>query len=356
MSSRRIFLTGGAGVLGGALIECLAGQYPLVCLTRQSMLRRADVETLRGDIREAHFGLGEHAFRALAGRIDWIVHAGAVTRLDGGEEEIHAVNCVGTRNVLALAELSGKPLYHISTAFTHPCDYFEGVMAATPYELSKRRAEALVRESGVPASIFRPSIVIGDAATGAMPNFQGLHTVLGLALVGGLPIVPSPPSAYVDVIARDVAARAIKAALDRKAIGDDYFVTSGAAAPRIAAMLELLEHVSAEHGRAFVRPRCMLPDIYERLIKPAFLPSIPGGLQPALLRASLMSRYACLRSPLPSSLPQLLGMEQCRERDPLQELHRSIDYLWPRLASFRRGLKTSAGAPRRAARDEREPA
>lgn len=340
-AKKTLFLTGGSGVLGDALVRVLADEYDLLCMTRKSAVRRAGVEVIRGDIGEPRLGLSRDEYDALAARIDWIIHLAAITRLDGGEREIERANYAGTQHMLELAEYARKPLYHVSTAFTHPCDYFEGVMPQTPYEAAKVRAERLVRASGLPVSIFRPSIVIGDSDTGHMPRFQGFHMTMGLMMLGALPIVPCPATAYVDVISRDVAARAIKHALDRALIGDSYFLTSGAASLTTAQMLDIVGDATERSGVAFNRPKCMHPDIFERLVRPVFLPMMPAEVQPVLLRASLMCRYGCLRSPMPSSLDALLDAEQLGRRSPALELSRSIAFLRPKLATIARMLKTS---------------
>lgn len=210
-----VLITGVAGVLGEALTDCLKDHYHLVCLTHRRVPRWERLETLVGDIGQPRLGLGRDEFEHLAKRIDWIIHSAAITRLDGKAEQIHRVNYIGTRHILELAERAQVPLYYISTAFASPCDYFEGVAGATVYETEKIRAQQLVRESGLPASIFLPSILIGDASTGRISEPQGMHRLLALLMSGLMPLVPCPQSAYVDVIARDVAARAIARAMEQ---------------------------------------------------------------------------------------------------------------------------------------------
>lgn len=338
-AKKTVLLTGGAGVLGSALVEYLAPSYHLICLTHKSVIRHPLVECVAGDITRERFGWDGAAFAQLAGRLDWIIHSAAQTRLEGNGEEILRTNYTGTRTMLELAALAHCPLYHISTAFATPCDYYPGVAAETSYEAAKRQAEQLVKASGVRASIFRPSIIIGDSVGGCMPSFQGFHLTLALLMAGVLPLVPSPEQAFVDVIARDVVAEAIKAALDRELLGDDYYLSSGAGAPTAGAMLDLVVSMAARGGPVRQRPKCIDPEIFERLIKPVFLPTFPQQLQPVLQRAAQMCRYAALRSPLESSLPLLLGAQRCAGRDALDELRQSMAYLQPRLGALMRMLR-----------------
>jgi nucleoside-diphosphate-sugar epimerase len=349
---RTILLTGGAGVLGQSLVEALARDYRLVCLVRRSTIAHPAIELLKGDITQPDFGLGTDEFARLASRIDWIVHSAAITRLEGHDDEIHRANFVGTRNVLALARLAGCPLYHISTAFTHDCDYFEGVMPPTAYEIAKREAAPLIRDSDVRTSVFRPSIIIGDSRTGRMPSFQGFHMTVGLVASGVLPIVPSPAEARVDVIARDVAALAIKAALDRRMVGGDHFLTSGDAAPTIADLVDVIGEVVRGGGKPFARPRCMHPDVFDRLLKPVFLPTVNGELRAVLLRAAAMCRYVCLRSPLPGGIEELLPSALDRGR-PLDALRHSVEFMRPKLGAFSR-MALGGSAPARKRDDEPE--
>lgn len=342
-----VFLTGGAGVLGDTLIDQLAERYHLVCLTRRSSIRHPGVETLRGDICQPHMGLSHTDYLALTKRVDWVIHCAAITRLDGHAEAVFSVNYQGTEQVLQFVRDADVPLYHISTAFTHPCDYHPGVMPSTPYEVVKRQAETLVREAGVPVSIFRPSIIIGDSHSGHMPMLQGFHLTMGLMMSGYLPIIPCPEGGRVDVIARDVAAAGIASALDQRLIGDDYFLTNGPQALDIRTLLDLMCEQMQDQSTPFQRPRCMNPDIYERLVRPVFLPALEENIRAALGRATQLCRYASLLQPLPSSLEQLLPAQRLAQRSPRQELALTLACLAPKLSAMQRMLKIPAAGERR---------
>ncbi|WP_439865423.1 SDR family oxidoreductase [Pseudomonas antarctica] len=334
-----VLLTGGSGVLGDSLIDCLAKDVHLVCLARKSRIRHPGVEVLKGDICSPRLGLAAADYEALLNRVDWVIHAAAVTRMDGDIDQIFSVNYLGTENIVRFVQQAKVPLYHVSTAFAHPCDYYEGVQAETPYEVAKRQAETLVRSSGIDVSIFRPSIIIGNSDSGHMPNFQGFHMTMGLMMSGVLPIIPCPPAGYVDLIARDVAAQAIANALHQRLIGEDYFLTSGPQSLDLTRLLDLMCQSMQTQAQAFTRPRCMAPDIYERLIRPVFLPALSGNIQAALGRANQLCRYACLRTPLPTSLPQLLGEPAFSARDVSRELLLSLNHLAPKLGALTRMLK-----------------
>ncbi|VXC40914.1 SDR family oxidoreductase [Pseudomonas sp. 8O] len=333
-----VLITGGSGVLGDSLISKLADRYHLVCLVRRRSIRHDGVELVYGDIRQPRMGLSANAYVALLARIDWVIHCAAVTRLNGHNAEIFEVNCQGTVHVLAFARDADVPFYHVSTAFTLPCEYHTGVLPQTPYEATKRKAETLVREAGVAASIFRPSIIIGDSLDGHIPNLQGFHLSMGLVMSGFLPIIPCPESGRVDLIPRDVVAAAIASALDQRLIGDDYNLTSGAQALEFSMMLDLMCAEMQQQHKPFRRPRCLQPDVYERLVRPVFLPALDEHTRAALAMTAQMCRYASLRQPLPSSLDELLPAARLALRNPRQEMMLNLAQLATRLGAVRRML------------------
>lgn len=103
-----------------------------------------------------------------------IIHsAGSVDYFD--EEQLEIANIQYTKEVLALAKsLDVDRFIFISTAYS--CGYIEGcapeTLHAEPdedptvYTRTKRQAEWLVAESGIPYLILRPSILVGDSKTG----------------------------------------------------------------------------------------------------------------------------------------------------------------------------------------------
>ena len=85
-----------------------------------------------------------------------------------------------------------------------------GHVANAGYATSKLAAEQVVRDSGVPAVVLRPSVVIGDSRTGEISAFQGLHGVAGAILTGTVPMVPFDPPTFTP----DLSARLVPASVD----------------------------------------------------------------------------------------------------------------------------------------------
>src|ERR1700693_4769250 len=76
---KTVFLTGGSGLLGTALLESIRAKN-VIALYNRSPVKGARVETLQGDLCKPLLGLSERNFDSLASRIDIIVHSASVTR------------------------------------------------------------------------------------------------------------------------------------------------------------------------------------------------------------------------------------------------------------------------------------
>ena len=107
-------------------------------------------------------------------QVDEVLHAaGCLSYFD--EKQLHAVNVEMTRRfVEAARRWNVRRFVHVSTAFASGvvdgpipealhCDPPDD---PTPYTRTKRQAEHIVANGGVPFLIVRPSIVIGDSRTG----------------------------------------------------------------------------------------------------------------------------------------------------------------------------------------------
>jgi nucleoside-diphosphate-sugar epimerase len=203
------------------------------------------------------------------------------------------------------------------------------------YVASKAEAEIVVRRSGVPNVILRPSVVIGDSNDGRMSRFQGFQFLCELMLRGIVPIwVPTSPQAYMDFIPQDVVADAVSACVARPDLRGEYWITAGARALQVHRAVTLWEeHLPRLTGKSVKAPRYVEPDIIDRLVKPVFLPSLPARTQMMLNQALELLSFS-VEKPLPSSLPELetiMGLP--RMPDPETSLIRNAEF-WAR----KRGL------------------
>ncbi len=211
------FVTGYPGFIGKRLVRGIAadlrGADRLVLLVqaRNAQAAAADlagigaerVEVVEGDLEQMHLGLSGAEFKALAGEVTDVWHLAARAHLGTDRAEMRRVNVEGTRNVLDLA-LSAKRLRrlsHFSTSYV--CGTRVGVILEeelamgqrfhNSYEETKFQAEILVRraQAEIPATVFRPSIVVGDSRTGEIDRFEGPYA-LAILLVASPLAVPLP--------------------------------------------------------------------------------------------------------------------------------------------------------------------
>ncbi|HRW05952.1 MAG TPA: SDR family oxidoreductase [Caldilineaceae bacterium] len=253
---QQILLTGGSGVVGQALLKQLAAEpstdYQMICLTRQRPLTNGNLMTIPGDICQSKLGLDDAMYKRLATQVDWIIHAAAITDFAQPFAALRRCNVIGARNMLAFAKAANAPMIHVSTAFVQP----RRGHRFNAYELSKREAEAVVQQSDVPVTIVRPSIIVGDSATGCICKQQGMHRIMSLLLEGVLPVVPGSPAARIDFVPQDRVAAALLALLRHQRTGGEYWLTAGQDALSLQDGLDILfDHGSHLLQRAIVKPR-----------------------------------------------------------------------------------------------------
>lgn len=196
--SPRIFFTGATGLLGRELMTRLRRRAAHVTalvrsptqrrerdlLTTWSAQLRAAGGSLRvvsGDLAQPDLGLPD----ALSlGDFDHIVHAAAIYDLEASEESLMQINVEGTRSLLERARDQGfRGVFHLLSSVAVAGDYKQtmredqlelGQGHPHPYQLSKYRAEKLVRAvTDFQYRIYRPSAVVGDSRTGAMLRADG---------------------------------------------------------------------------------------------------------------------------------------------------------------------------------------
>ena len=208
----RYLVTGGTGFLGRAVLTRLLQRddceavYALVREgSRDRLLRRlADapghekVVPVVGDLTRPRLGLHDAEIDGLAGRVDHVLHLGAIYDITADDDTNRAANVDGTRGVVELASRLGVScLHHVSSVavageyegtFTED-DLDVGQEFGNPYHETKYRAERIVREeSTVPWRVYRPAVVVGDSQTGEMDKIDGPYYLLtAISLLGRLP-------------------------------------------------------------------------------------------------------------------------------------------------------------------------
>jgi uncharacterized protein YbjT (DUF2867 family) len=158
-----ILVTGGTGFVGGHVVRELRERDLRVrCLVRDlrrgSKLAASGSELAEGDVTDPG-----SVRRAVAG-CDTVVHLVAIRQ--GRPEQFRRVMVDGTRDLLAAAKEAGVGRFvHMSALGTS-----EKTKDLVPYYGAKWETEQMVRSSGLPYVIFRPSFVFGPDG-GILPTF-----------------------------------------------------------------------------------------------------------------------------------------------------------------------------------------
>jgi nucleoside-diphosphate-sugar epimerase len=243
-----ILVTGATGFVGSVVARRLVAEgEDVVGLVRGDPARLPfGVRRLSGDLSKAIEPPSD---------VDAVVHCAASVSFTLPLEEARAVNVAGTQRVLdAAARLPRLERFvHVSTAFVAgTCvgafgedDWDVGQDFRNTYEQTKHEAEEVVRESGLPARIVRPSIVVGDSATGWTSSFNVLYAPLQAFSRGLVRRVPADPHAVLDVVPVDHVADVIIAALREPGDGTLHAVS----ADRATTARELAELAAAAFGR-----------------------------------------------------------------------------------------------------------
>ncbi|RPF71881.1 SDR family oxidoreductase [Aurantiacibacter spongiae] len=241
-----ILVTGAAGLIGGEVCARLAkrGHRMIGMVRRTPDIRGNDgapvngVTVVAGDVRQPLMGLEPAAF-------DLVIHCAASLEFDAPQEELSAVNVEGTRNAMDFAKAAEAGFLHVSTAYV--CGQRDGPIAEGPvpegtrftnrYEASKAAGERVIEEGGTAFAIARPSIVLGDSATGRIRQFPSLCNVFRLMARGKVTRFPAAGTASLDLVPIDHVAASIVALAERfdAAAGGHYHLV--AADPLPAAEL-----------------------------------------------------------------------------------------------------------------------
>ncbi|HEX8743559.1 MAG TPA: SDR family oxidoreductase [Thermoleophilaceae bacterium] len=349
-----IFLTGGSGVLGQALLAELTSER-VICLRHRGQPPVPDSAQLAGDLRSPRMGLSEADFRRVAAATDYVVHAGATTNWTDDPADIERVNRTGTERAIELARAAGAPLLYVGTAFVaraemtrsaagrarNPSQVDRGLDA---YLASKQAGEDAVRDAGIPATIVRAPMIVGDSRSGRIARFQGAYHIASLTVRNLLPVAPLGADNPIDFLPQDVLARTIAALVRSGRSGDELWLTAGERSVRARELLDISIQLAEELGRPVDRPRFVKPDVVDRLIRPVFI----AELEPSRRRSfDLMLATTSLFTtpePLPSSLPELersLGIDL--GVDLAAAFRRSLDY-WAERKRLRKRIGALSAA------------
>ena len=220
-----LLMTGFPGFLGSALLPRLLARperadVRALCVVQPQHLRTArqrlsDIEDahpqiagrtelVTGDITRRGLGI-DPVHAELLGQVTEVWHLAAVYDLSVAKRVAQRVNVDGTARVLEFC--AQRPalerLQYVSTCYVsgrHHGVFTEedldvGQRFHNHYESTKNEAERLVRaamEQGLPATIYRPGIVVGDSRTGATQKFDGPYYIARFLRRQILPVAALP--------------------------------------------------------------------------------------------------------------------------------------------------------------------
>lgn len=278
-----LLFTGFPGFLGSGLLPRVLDRDPdaralAVVQPRFAALarRRADelaarhpglagrLDLVEGDITRPGLAL---ASPAALGDVTQVYHLAAVYDLAVARDLATRVNVDGTRHVLDLAEACPRleRVHYVSTCYVsgrHPGTFREddlevGQRFNNHYEETKYLAEVDVRarlRGGLPATVYRPAIVVGDSVTGATQKYDGPYYVIRWVLrqpgVAVLPLVGDPDAVRPTIVPSDFLLDAV-AHLSGTAASRGR--TYQLADPDPASVAEVIRLIGRAAGRRVVR-------------------------------------------------------------------------------------------------------
>jgi len=245
----RVLFTGYPGFLGSELLPRLLKRDPsaeAVCIVQPKFaplaLQRAQQSGLAKRIRlvEGDITVPGLATSLAADDITEIYHLAAIYDLSVRRDLGMRINVDGTHHVLDFAEKSRalKRLHYVSTCYVsgrHPGTFTENDLEVGQrfnnfYEETKYLAELDVQQRmrrGLPVTIYRPSVVVGDSKTGATQKFDGPYYVIQWLLRQGryavLPAIGNGSRYRVNVVPRDFIIDAIDYISSRADTGGKVF-------------------------------------------------------------------------------------------------------------------------------------
>jgi uncharacterized protein YbjT (DUF2867 family) len=264
MTVGRVFIAGGTGFVGGNLVRAL-GDRPVRLLVRSAAksgpLKKLNVELVEGDITNP---------ASLAGALDGcdvVINLVAIIKERSGVT-FDGVIRQGTENVVAEARRA-KPGRFIQMSAMGAQDN-----PAFPYLDAKWHAEKAVEASGIPYTIFRPSVIFG-------PGDEFINTLAKLIKSAPvIPVVGSGTSKFQPVNVRDVVDSFVEA-IDSDASVNQIYELGG---PDILTYEQMLDAIATRLGKQ--KPKVHVPVSLMKFVV-AMTGPLPDALKPPVTSEQL---------------------------------------------------------------------
>lgn len=303
-----VLLTGATGFVGQHLLwdqlQHGADRDPVYCLIRATdeqqaaarltaildgpgaptltAAQRDRCRVVWGDITEPGLTFSSGKRDSLPSDVNRIIHCAATVKFNQPLATARGINVDGTNNMLRYAQRLQRNgalqrFDYIGTTFvagTTRGTVSEDELAQPPgfhntYERTKWEAEALLRQrqSDLPITIFRPSIVVGDSQSGYTANYRVLYTPLKLLAQGVALFAPADPRGQLDVVPIDYVVRSFRAlSSSSESLGRTYHLAAG---PSGQSSIGELLHLAANFFEVR-KPILIPPAFWLPVLKPIF--------------------------------------------------------------------------------------
>lgn len=283
------FVTGATGAIGSALIPILLhdSQVGVRLLLRaksdddlasrlddlfrfwqvpaSDLDTRSRVKAMRGDVTENRFALDADAYQSVCSECTHIIHSAGNVRMNLPIDQARHSSVDSARNIIELAHRC-RQLEKVDfvstvgvggrTSGAVPEDWITTMRGFhNSYEQAKAEAEDVIHDEqlrGLPLTVHRPSMVVGDTISGRIIHFQVFyHLCEFLSGQRTLGLAPGFGAARLDIIPADYVAQVIAwSSVNVASCGRILHSCSG---PEMALALgplrEIVRHAFAAAGR-----------------------------------------------------------------------------------------------------------
>lgn len=246
---KHYFITGATGAIGAALVPVLLEDEDIAVdlLIRAKSIdhlnermeklygfwefnvdddRKKRINAVTGDITQPQFGMAENDYNLISGHCTHIIHCAGNVRMNLSIKEARRCSVDSSKNVIALAEACKRNNHLEKVEFVSTVGVGGRMNGIVPeswieqerkfhntYEQAKAEAEDYIKkqvEKGLPITVHRPSMVVGNSKTGKIIHFQIFYHLCeffsGRRTLG---ILPNTGDTRLDTIPSDYVAKVI---------------------------------------------------------------------------------------------------------------------------------------------------